>query len=229
MLGDYSNYRIISICENVDDAIIQIRNSHPDLIFLDVVMPPKTGFDVIEGLTDMKLNYIFTTSFEQYAIRAFRVSAVDYLLKPFGKDDLATALQKFEEKLQMQQSYDNIHTLLHNLQSSTLSNNKIALPGTNGYMFVWVNDIVRCQADDMYTTFHFKDGSNYVVSTNIKECEQLLHDYGFFRVHISHLINMNCVVQYIKGEGGQIKMSDGTMVDVSRRKKDDFLRVFKKI
>jgi len=229
MLRDYPNYKISMICNGVDEAITQIRNHRPDLIFLDVVMPPKTGFDVVSALKEYKFNYIFTTSFEEYAIRAFKVSAVDYLLKPFGTDDLAAALLRFEEKKKLIDSNENIQTLLHNLNSNSNSASKIGLPGVNGYIFASVGDIVRCQADDMYTTFYMTNGTHILVSKNIKECEQLLEEYGFFRIHITHLINLDHVVQYFKGEGGQVKMSDNSMVDVSRRKKDDFLRVFKKL
>jgi two-component system LytT family response regulator len=229
MLADFPDYKIITICNNVEEAVLQIRSHKPDLIFLDVVMPPKTGFDVVNALKDYKFNYIFTTSFEEFAIRAFKVSAVDYLLKPFGTEDLSAALLKFEEKKKLLDSNENIQTLLHNLSSNSLSKNKIGLPGVNGFNFVNVGDIIRCQADDMYTTFFMTNGSKILVSKNIKECEQLLEAYGFFRVHITHLINLEHVVQYFKGEGGQVKMADDSLVDVSRRKKDDFLRIFKKI
>lgn len=228
MLEGFKNYSVLKICSTIDEAIKQVKQLKPDLVFLDVVMPPKTGFDLITTLDKVDFEIIFTTSFEEYAVRAFKVSAVDYLLKPFGTNDLAVALEKFESKSNLSQSARHIQTLLHNISAGT-ANNKVALPVLNGYTFVKVDTIIRCEADDMYTTFHINDGSKIIVSKNIKECENLLLEYGFFRCHLSHLINMNFIKQYIKGDGGQVKLTDNSIVDVSRRKKEEFLKLLKRL
>jgi two-component system LytT family response regulator len=192
-------------------------------------MPPKTGFDFISSIGKINFELIFTTSFEEYALKAFKVSAVDYLLKPFDEEDLSTALQKFEGKISRDQSRENIETLLHNLNDISFANKKIALPVMSGFLIVRVGDIIRCEADDMYTTFYMVNGNHVIVSKNIKECEGMLEDFGFFRTHISNMINMEHVTQYFRGDGGQVKMTDGCLLEVSRRKKDAFLRLFKKL
>ena len=229
MLDGNKHYSIKKIFSTINDAAANLKQFNPDLVFLDVVMPPKTGFDLLNELGEIDFEIIFTTSFEEFALRAFKFSAVDYLLKPFDKNDLSSALEKFESKSKLKQSFTHIQTLLKNLRSGINKDNKIALPVMNGYTFVKVEDIIRCEANDMYTTFHLTDKSKITVSKTLKECEALLTDYGFFRCHLSHMINMNFILQYIKGDGGQLKMSDESIIDVSRRKKDEFIRLFNKI
>jgi two-component system, LytTR family, response regulator len=219
----HPQFRILQICSSVKEGIECIRKHKPQLVFMDVQMPPGTGFDVLQETRDLHYEVIFTTSYEEYAIHAFKVSAVDYLLKPFSPEQLSLALSKFKEKLESAHNRQHIESLLQNIQPNNKQNGKIALPSSKGYVFVWSDNIVRCEADNNYTTLYMNDKSKHLVSRTLKEFEELLKPYGFFRVHASHLINLDCVAEYIKGEGGQVRLTDGSIVEVSRRKKEDFI------
>ncbi len=216
-------------CTTVEEGIEKIAEHKPSLVFLDVMLPPKTGFDLLAAIHKIDFDIIFTTSFEQYALQALKMSAVDYLLKPFGVTELKSAVEKFESKLEMKQSLQHIQTLLHNVNTNTSDKTKIALPTLNGYVFVHVADIIRCEADNVYTTFYFADKSKLVVSKSLKDCENLLTTYNFFRPHNSHLINMRFIKEYQKGDGGIIKMFDGSSIDLSRLRKDDFIRLLNRL
>jgi two-component system LytT family response regulator len=230
MLRDqFPQITLMDICSSVDEGVQKINKINPHLVFLDVVMPPKNGFDLLFELGEINFEIIFTTSFEEYAVKAFKVSAVDYLLKPFGASELKNAIEKFEKRIQSRHTINNIDVLLQNLRSKIISKTKIALPSQKGYVFVEVCDIVRCEADNTYTTFFFTDKSSLVVSKSIKECEEILSDFQFFRIHLSYLINLNYVKEYLKGDGGQVRMTDGSVIDVSRRKKEEFLKALHKI
>jgi two-component system LytT family response regulator len=213
----------------VDIGIEKINDIKPDLVFLDVVMPPTTGFDLMNHYKQILFEVIFTTSYEKYAVDAFKVSAVDYLLKPFGVEQLKIALDKFELRHATKTSLAHIETLLHNINCNTSANARIALPTLTGYTFEDVKNIIRCQADNVYATFYMVDKRQITISKTLKECEELLQQFNFIRVHQSHLINILFVKEYTKGEGGTITMTDGSIIDVSRRKKDDFLRMLNKI
>ena len=230
MLAAYfPSCKIVSACSNVQEGIEKIRMLRPSLVFLDVVMPPETGFDLLERLRGRSFDVIFTTSYEEYAIRAFRVSAVDYLLKPFGVEELRAALNKFEQKKSMALSINHLELLMHNLKMNTPDEAAVALPTSKGFLQVNVRDIIRCEADNMYTTFFFNDRSRHMISKNIKECEEILFEYGFIRTHLSHLINLKYVKEYVRGDGGSVVMTDGSTVDVSRNRKEEFLRAFRRI
>jgi two-component system LytT family response regulator len=222
-------YRLDAICNSVDEGIKKIKALKPELVFLDVQMPPKTGFDLLGSMEQINFEVIFTTSFEHFAIKAFKFSAIDYLLKPFSEEDLAIALKKFEAKNAVQNSLKNVQNLLQNINMNTSDKARIALPTMSGFVFAQVHDIIRCESDNNYTTFYFEDKTHLMVSKTLKDCEELLSEYNFFRVHASHLINMRFIKEYIKGDGGQVKMIDGSYVDVSRRKKEEFLQQLNKL
>jgi two-component system LytT family response regulator len=226
---NFPGYPVAAICSSVREGVKRIDALKPALVFLDVVMPPETGFDLLDQVGDRSFEVIFTTSYEEYAIRAFRVSAVDYLLKPFAVEDLRLALQKFEKKKSMPVSFNHLEILLHNLRKNTPGDAAIALPTSKGFLRVKVEDIIRCEADNMYTTFFFRDKSQHVISKNLKECEEMLLEYNFIRTHLSHLINLRYVKEYLRGDGGSVIMIDGSTADVSRNRKEDFLKAFKKI
>lgn len=230
MLHDHFPEIVVTdICSSVDEGIQTIKKTNPHLVFLDVLMPPKTGFDLLHELGEINFEIIFTTSYADFAIKAFKVSAVDFLLKPFGVNDLKPAIKKFEQRFHEKRTVNNIDILLQNLRSKISNKTKIALPSQKGFVFVEVLNIVRCEADNSYTTFFFTDNASLVVSKSIKDCEDILSDFNFFRVHLSHLINLNYVKEYMKGDGGQVRMTDGSIIDVSRRKKEEFLKALHKI
>jgi two-component system LytT family response regulator len=225
----FPNYKLNTICSSVDEGIKKIKELKPQLVFLDVQMPPKTGFDLLTEIGQINFEVIFTTSFEHFAIKAFKFSAIDYLLKPFSEDELAIALKKFEAKNAVQNSLQHVQNLLMNINMNTSDKARIALPTMTGFVFAQVNQIIRCESDNNYTTFYFEDKSHLMVSKTLKDCEELLSEFNFFRVHASHLINMTYIKEYIKGDGGQVKMADNSFVDVSRRKKEDFLQQLNKL
>lgn len=224
----HPEFDVIGIASSINEGKELLHQNAPDLVFLDVMLPPYTSFDLLNQLSSISFDMIFTTSFEEYAVRAFRLAAVDYLLKPVDEKELTLALQKFIEKKSLKESSVHIKNLLANLRVPQPSQTKIALPTLTGFIFVAIKDIVRCASDNTYTTFYTLDRRKIIVSKTLKECEQMLNEYHFFRVHNSHLINLDYITEYIKGEGGIIKMTDGSHIDVSRRRKDEFLRQLKK-
>ncbi|MEZ4799141.1 MAG: LytTR family DNA-binding domain-containing protein [Flavobacteriales bacterium] len=230
---NHSSYHILAVCHSVDEAISTITRLQPDLVFLDVLMHPKTGFDVLENIDREKIGVIFTTSFESFALKALKLSAIDYLLKPFGGEDLAEALDKFEKHRSALKQNKNLDFLLEVLQDSKANKvDKIALPVANGYKFVSLADIVRMESVNSYTVVFVKMGGSIeqvVTSKSIKECEELLDDVRFFIPHRSHLINLEFIKSYEKGDGGVILMEDETSVDLSRRKKDEFFERLKRL
>jgi two-component system LytT family response regulator len=229
LADEFREYTLLAACSSVNEGAKKIMELKPQLVFLDVVMPPQTGFDLLTELPERNFEVIFTTSYEEYAIKAFKVSAVDYLLKPFGVEELKEALKKFEQKISSQRSLNHVELLLENLRAGSIEKTKVALPTLSGFVFVPVADIIRCEADDNYTLFYFADKSTLLISKTLKDCEAHLSSYNFYRIHHSHLINMHFVKEYQKGKGGSVKMTDGSVLEVSIKKKDDFLKTFRRI
>jgi two-component system LytT family response regulator len=175
-------------------------------------------------LDPIEFEIIFTTSYDHFAVHAFRLSAIDYLLKPIDKTELAAALEKFKERKQGQAVAPNIKNMLANLElPPTDGKAKVALPTLNGFLFVAIQDIVWCKADSAYSTFGMSNGEEVIVSKTLKEAELMLIEYGFFRIHNSHLINQHHILEYIRGDGGQVRMTGGALLEVSRRRKEEFL------
>lgn len=211
---------------NLADAALLVEKVKPDLVFSDVDLPPGNAFEWLAEYPKLPFSVIFTTSYDTYAIQAFRLAAVDYLLKPLLQGDLDKALERFRSQEQRNAGFNQVRQLLENLNQSQ-QKQKIALPTFSGYVFVPIDEIIRCESDNTYTTFYTLHQKPMIVSRTLKECEQLLSSQRFFRIHNSHLINLAYVREYIKGEGGQVKMEDGSYVDVSRRRKDEFLRLIR--
>jgi len=180
-----------------------------------------TGFDLLEQIKYINFRVVFITSFDHFAIRAFKFSAMDYLLKPVKPDDLVEAVSK----IQVSQGSEDLDHKLEVLLSKKNKFDKIALPTVDGLLFVKVDDIVRCESYKNYTTFFLNDGEQIVVTRIIKEYDEMLTPNNFFRIHKSHLINLAYIKKYVKGEGGFVVMDDNTEVEVARRRKEEFLRV----
>ncbi|UYQ91670.1 LytTR family DNA-binding domain-containing protein [Chitinophaga horti] len=213
---------------SVEAAKVLIDELKPDLVFLDVEMPYQNGFELLKLFDKVNFDVIFTTAYEQYALKAIKFNALDYLLKPFGISDLQDALQKFTNrrngKVEGNAPVAPLEVFLQNMKTMQHSNKKIALPTLTGLVFMPVQSIVRCESTGNYTKIFFTDRKQLLVSKPLKEFEELLTDIDFFRVHNSHLINLQQMDSYIQGEGGFALMSDGTQVEVSRRRKADFLK-----
>ncbi|MBL7138436.1 MAG: response regulator transcription factor [Bacteroidales bacterium] len=213
--------QIVAEADSVETAFIKIKKHHPDVLFLDIQLPDGTGFDLLEKVPQIDFFIIFITAYEQYAIKAFKFSALDFLLKPIDEDELIHAIEKLKKEHQSKTFRDKLDVLLKNRNGYE----KIALPSQDGIRFVRIRDIVRCESDSNYTRFYLIQHEKILVTRTLKEYEELLCSEKFFRIHQSHLINLAYVEKYKKGEGGTVIMEDGSEVEVSRRKKEQFLQV----
>ena len=221
-----SSVEIIGYAESVTDAQKLIGDLKPDLIFLDIQLKNGTGFDLLESLGNQTPYVIFTTAYDQYALKAFKFSATDYLLKPIIREELISAVHKAEtESIQNQKV--SLQNLIRNLRSESRET-FITISGMNKVDFVKVHDIVRIAASGAYSHIVLLSGETYTVSKVIKDYQELLSDFNFFRVHQSHLINLKKVKRYYKGDHTVI-MEDGEEVPVARNRKEDFLKAMGKI
>jgi two-component system LytT family response regulator len=220
-----SNYaiKILAECASADEAIAAISRYKPDLVFLDVEMPGKTGFDLLHDLETIDFDIIFTTAYEQYAIQAIRASALDFLLKPVTLNDVDAALRRYELKKNSAQTIAQVKVLLENYGLPKNANKTIAVPTNNGIEFIRTNQIIRLESDSNYTTFFLHNNTKLVVAKTLKEMEELLPEPLFYRVHHSHLINTSYVKRYQKSDGGMLIMEDKSEVPVSRQRKDELL------
>ncbi len=215
--------KILDICYSGADALKTISEQTPILIFLDIEMPHMSGFEMLQKLSVVNFSIIFTTSYDQYAIKAFKFSALDYLLKPVDSDELQAAVQKVIHK-----SNDTvpqqIEMLLHKLTHPTIPVNKIAIPTMEGLRMISVNSIVSCASSSNYTIFSLSTKEKITASKTLKEIEELLEDFAFMRVHHSFIVNINEVDKYVRGDGGYLIMSDSSSIDVSRSRKELLLK-----
>lgn len=201
------------------EALERIKRDKPDLVFLDIEMPHINGFELLGQLTSIDFDIIFTTSYNQYAIKAFKFSAIDYLLKPIDREELMTAVDKVVKK-QNPHIQQQLEMLLYKIKHPTVQVEKIALPTMQGLELVLINSIICCAANSNYTEFTLGDKKKMLVSRTLKEVEELLGDHAFVRVHNSYIVNINAIIRYIRGEGGYLIMSDGSKIDVSRSRKE---------
>lgn len=208
------------------EALLLIQHHKPQLIFLDIEMPRMNGFEMLNALSEKKFHIIFTTAYDQYAIKAIKYSAFDYLLKPIDIEELKTAVEKIIGK-ENHQTNEQAELLHQNMQHLKRQLNKLAIPTLEGLLFFDINDIVHLEANSNYTFIHFLGSPKITASKTLKDFEELLPPDIFFRTHHSHLINLNYIKRYIKGDGGQIELQNGNYIDVSRRKKEEFLRAIR--
>jgi len=210
---------------SVEEAAPLIRAEKPALLFLDIELQNGTGFDLLRLLPDMEFDVIFTTAFEQYAIQAIKMSSLDYLLKPIDIDELQEAVAKAIEKQHHQQHKAQLELLLANIGARPPAvQNRICLSTAEGLEFLRVEDILYCEANGSYTTFHLRENRKIVVSKNLKEYETLLGGHAFMRVHNSYLINLRAVQRYVKTEGGYILMKNNTHIGISVKKREEFFQ-----
>jgi two-component system LytT family response regulator len=220
--------KITAECADAASAKEKIQLLHPQLVFLDISLPDKTSFDLLQELDSINFEIIFVTAYSQYALRAFQYSAVDYLMKPIDEDLLTSAVKRAEKKIAQGNLNPHINTLLHNLQHSSLSREmKLCIPSTKGFQVVNLRDILYCEASGNYTGFYFANNQNITSAKSISEYEELLADAGFVRIHKSHIINLRHVKEYVRGEGGFIILSNDMKLEVSRRKKEIFIEKMK--
>ena len=220
---------VVAKAANVKEAIEAIQKHQPHLVFLDITMPDGTGFDLLEKTSPVKFDIIFTTATDKYAVKAIKYSALDYLLKPIDEEELKQSVEKLIQKKQQLNTVENLSQLLQNLKQSSDNYQKITLPTGSTYEIVFIKDIIRCEAEGSYTQFFFPNGKKLLVTAGLKHYEDLLPSKDFMRIHNHHLININHVLRYLKADGGYAVMSDETKIEISRRKKDEFLESLKKI
>lgn len=209
------------------EALLEIKKTKPDLLFLDVEMPWMNGFELLELLGEPSFEVIFTTAYDQFAVKAFQFSAIDYLLKPINPEDLKKAVEKVHQKMDLPLTQSRVQVLMKNLKGSPARMARIVLPVSDGYEFVCTGDILYCNADGNYTKVFFSDRKPLLISRQLKDMEQLLGDQGFFRVHQSHLVNLSHISNYTRGDGGYVTMDDGASLNVARAKKEAFLETIR--
>jgi two-component system LytT family response regulator len=217
---------IVDVCESAEKALEILDNQKIDLVFLDIEMPHMNGFELLQRLKSIPFEVIFTTAYDMFAVKAFKFSALDYLLKPIDRDELVQAVAKVNDKKKQSILPEQLDILFQNLYNRKQTSQKIALPTMNGLEFVMADDIVHCQSEGNYTHIFLKDNARYLICRTLKETEELLSGHNFFRVHHSHTINLNHIKKYVKGDGGYVIMSNDSSVNVSRSRKEELLRIF---
>ncbi len=220
--------QIIAEANSVETGLEAIKQYAPDLVFLDVEMGDGTGFDLIKKLQPIKFKVIFVSGHEGFAVKAFRFSAIDYLLKPINSKELIEAVEKTEMALDNETMDLKLNTLFSNI-ARPKNLQKLILKTAEKIFSVNIQEIIHCQGETNYTTFFLLDGSKIVVSRNLKEYEETLSDLGFFRPHQSHLINMAYFDHFIKSDGGQIILKNKAKVPLSLRKKVEFMGMLEEL
>ncbi len=223
-----SQVKILASCSNGEDALSAISKQQPDILFLDIEMPGMNGFQLLESFHHPEFEIVFTTAYNEYAIKAIKHSALDYLLKPVDKDELVQTIERagHQKALKASQRVDNLLEIL-NLKKK---NKRFAVPTMEGLIMVDPETILYCESDSAYCKIFFMNSSRpMVISKTLKEVEEVLGDTDFCRIHHSFCINMKCVQSYIRGEGGEVVLNNGVHLPVSRTRKADFLNRLEKI
>lgn len=213
--------------ENVQSGIKAIEEHNPDLVFLDIQMPDGTGFDVLKSVKDKKFEVIFITAHEEFAIKAIKFSALDYILKPVDPTELREAVESALKSMEGKKDNSQFEALNQNIQPQ--QKRRLVLKTQESVHVVDLEQIIRCEADRNYTSFFLTEGKKILVSKTLKEYETLLSGYNFLRVQQSHLINLDYVDRYDKGNGGSVVMKDGSEVPLSPAKRDIFFKILENL
>ena len=215
---------ILGECANITEAKAAILKHAPDLIFLDIEMPRGNAFDLLEQWGEISFEIIFITAFSQYAIQAFNLSAAHYLLKPVDIEELENAVAVVERHISQKEKLSRAKILLENMTAINSQNRKLVLPLMEGFDVVKMSEILFCEAQDNFTCFHFTNGKKSLICRNLKFYENALSDFGFYRIHRSHIVNLEYVRRYIKGKGGSVVLENGKEILVSNNKKEGLIR-----
>lgn len=231
MLFTYcKSVEVIETCSNADMARKAIELSKPDVVFLDIQMPGKTGLELLGEIGLKEFEVVFVTAYNEYMLQALQFSAADYLLKPVDEDRLVEAVQRVEQKLASGKKEEHNNVLLHNLaQAGNPSEMRLCLPTIKGFVILKLEEIIYCEAERSYTVFHLSNNKTITVSKPLLDYDNLLQDTSFLRVHKSFLVNLHHVREYQRGEGGVVIMSNGADIEISRRKKEVFLMKVKEV
>jgi two-component system, LytTR family, response regulator len=215
--------KLVGEANSGKQGIQLIEQMRPDIVFLDIEMPGMDGFEMLKKISDKKFQIIFTTAYDHYAIKAIKFAAFDYLLKPVDIEELRQAVEKIINSHPQNHTVRKLEVLEQHLFSNNTLN-KIAIPTLDGLLFFNIDDIIYLEAHSNYTEIHFANNQKLTASRTLKEFEELLPADKFFRPHHSHIINLQYIKRYIRGDGGQIELQNGTVVSVSRKKKEEFLK-----
>ena len=228
LLNEYCpDVQVMEQCGDAEAGLEAIHKHNPDLVFLDIEMPHMNGFEMLQQFSDIPFAVAFTTGYDQYAIKAFRFCALDYLLKPIEPKELIAAVHKVQSQKQLPVA-EQFQILLNKVSNKEEVFPKIPIPTTNGYELIPVENVLSCEAQDNYTCFNLKNKKKIVACRSLKDVEEQLLDFPYFvRVHHSFVVNMKEVSKYVRGEGGYVIMSDDSAVNVSRTRKDELLKWFK--
>jgi len=216
--------KVVAQTQNPEAAVRLIQQYKPDVIFLDIEMPRINGFKMLEMIPDVDFEVIFITAYNHYAINAIRISAFDYLVKPVSIEELQQTIERLSTSA-VKKTREKAELLKKNLANPKSQEDHIALPANDGLEFIQVKEIIRIESSSNYSRVIMHSGQQLLVTRQLKDFEELLQDYRFYRVHHSHLINLNYISKYVRGDGGQITMRNGDVIDVSRRKKEVFLKL----
>ena len=224
-LGMYCpQVKVLACCHSAAEGLSAIIKHKPDLVFLDIEMPRMNGFELLNQLQQINFEIIFVTAYDQFAMKAFKFSAVDYLLKPIVYEDLIAAVNKVEQRIIKSLGTDHLEAVLANINFLHNNLSTIAIPSLEGLEFVQVDDINYCEAQVNYTCIHMTDGGSLLLSKTLKNVESMLENHHFIRIHQSYLINITHIKKYIRGQGGYVIMRNGANLPVSRNKKEDFIK-----
>ena len=218
--------QVMEQCRSAKQGLEAVAKHQPAMIFLDIEMPIMNGFEFLEQLGNINFAIVFTTSYDQYAIKAIRFSALDYLLKPIDPKELIAAVHKVQTQKQLP-APEQFEMLMNQVKHKDNGFTRIAIPTFEGFELIPAADLIRCEADDNYTHLFLKNGTKITACRTLKEMEEQLQDFShFIRVHHSYLVNLNEITKYVRGEGGYLVMSDNSVVNVSRSRKDALMKLF---
>lgn len=223
--NNHQEIEVIGTAKSVVEASKLLRKQQPDILFLDIMLGDGTGFDVLEIHPDLTSKIIFVTASDEYAIKAFKFAAIDYVLKPYSNDDLSNAIDK--AKSQIQPDKEQLSVLQQSISQPNIRPKKISLHTSDKIVVVELNLIVRCKADNNYTEFYMSNGQKILVGKTLKYFADMLKDYQFLRVHQSHLVNLQYVKEYIKSDGGYLLLNNKVTVPVSVRKRNEVTEALK--
>ncbi|WP_298893733.1 LytTR family DNA-binding domain-containing protein [uncultured Psychroserpens sp.] len=219
----HPDIKIIDTAQSVVEAAKVLRKTQPDILFLDIMLGDGTGFDVLEIFPELKSKIIFVTASDEFAIKAFKFAAIDYVLKPYAHEELAQAIER--AKQQIQPSKERLNILKETLSAPEKKPDKISLHTLDKIIIVNLDDIVRCESDSNNTMFHLRDSRKIFVTKTLKYFADMLKPYGFLRIHQSHLVNLQCISAFIKTDGGYLMLKNGENVPVSVRKKAEVIEI----
>lgn len=231
--AEFSDINIVATCCNGTEGLKAIEENKPDIVFLDIAMPGMDGFEMLSQIKDPQFEIIFTTAFDNHAIKAFKVNAIDYLLKPINKVEFVEAVRKAISKIDKARAnhqkinVQDLRILLDQIKEDNNGEGKIAIPTLEGFQMIKVDRIYFISSDGNYSKIHFHKKDPTLVTRSLKQLEKTLSNFNFIRIHRQTLVNVNHIDKYIRGEGGYVILTNGKHLDVSRRKKDDLLNIIR--